>query len=166
MKYNSIGEYFYRMSNRCLALVLLPVTLLLAAYTSNQYFFSGLPWLIVDEGLLVKMTAGVAVLIIFLSAIIVWMSHPKLKALSKDPSLGNRIMGYVPIVTLRFRMLSLMLFIIGSGIFLTGSLMFFFLMSIPVFQLLIYWPVASRMAKDLRLKFEEREILKNKSLGV
>ncbi len=166
MKYNSIGEYFYRLSNRCLGLVLLPVLVVLGAYVSNQYFLTGLPWLGADETLMVRLLWAETVITLLFIALQLGMASSKLKALRPEPSLGKRITGYVPVVMARFRIFSLMLLTIGLNVFLTGELAFLFFLPFPVIFILAYWPFRIRMAKDLRLKHEESEILKNKKLGV
>jgi len=166
MRYNSIGEYFYGLSNRCLGLVLLPVLLVLAAYISNYYFFSGLPWFKVEENMLEKVVAIETGIVFLLTLFMVWMGSSKIRTLMIEPSLGKRMAGYIPIVLIRFRMFSLMVFLVGTGVFLTGELMHLVILPVPVILILACWPLRCRMAKDLRLKPEEHDVLKNKNLGV
>lgn len=165
MKYNSIGEYFYRLSNRCLGLVLLPVMVVLAAYVMDQYFFTGLPWLPIDiwlVRLIYLVTTVMAVLIFFQY----WQVARVIRPMRLEPSLGKRISSYIRIVMIRFRIYSLMLLLLGTGVFLTGDLTFLYLLPVPILMILFYWPFLYRMSKDLKLKSEEREILGNKKLGV
>jgi hypothetical protein len=165
MKYNSIGEYFYRLSNRCLGLVLFPVTVVLAAYIIDQYFFSGLPWLLAEEWLisLIYLTSTVMTFLFFFQY---WQVARAIRPMRLEPSLGKRISSYIRIVMIRFRTYSLMLLLIGTGVFLTGDLTFLYLLPVPILLILLYWPFLYRMSKDLKLRLEERDILKNKSLGV
>jgi hypothetical protein len=55
---------------------------------------------------------------------------------------------------------------IGLSVFLTAELLFLYLLLVPLLLFMTYWPVRWRVSKDLRLKHEEKEILKNKALGV
>jgi hypothetical protein len=166
MKYNSIGEFFYGLSNRCLGLVILPILLILCAYLGNQYFYTGLPPLKVDKPTLVKILCMDAGIIILLFGISVWIVSTKLKVLRVELSLGNRMAGYVIIALIRFRIFSLMILLIEIGVFLTGDKLFVYLMPIPTILVFTYWPLRSRMVRDLKLKPQEREVLKKSLLGV
>jgi hypothetical protein len=165
MKYNSIGEYFYRLSNRCLALILLPVVIILTCYFINQYFSLGLPLSeqdLDDLEILAIEISGVLVLTILFLAI----SAQKLRQLKSEPGLGKRLSGYIAIVMTRGWTFSAMLLIVGVTVFLTGKLIFLYPLLYVGILFLIYWPSPSRMSADLRLKSEERDIIKNKKLGV
>src|SRR6185436_1634523 len=97
MRYNSIGEYFYRLSNRCLALVILPVLMVWAAYAASQYFFSGLPWMELDDASLIRWvaTGGMCLLSVFG---LQWsMLRGRLKALTQEHSLGERMRLYISV---------------------------------------------------------------------
>ena len=166
MKYNSIGEYFYRLSNRCLVLVLFPVVVVLIAYSANRYFLEGLPWIKAD-GIVLGQLLGFEMGVLGLLATIQhWMVADKLKKLISEPSLGKRISGYVPVVVIRFRALSMMILAIGLIVFLTGELLLLSTLLICAFLLFVYWPFPKRMSKDLKLNQSEADILKNSSLGV
>lgn len=165
MKYNSIGEYFYRLSNRCLALILLPVVLLLIGYFINRYFSFGLPFNVLPLADFEILALEIASLLIITIAFLA-ISSRKLKRLKPEPSLGKRISGYVLVVMTRAWTFSAMLLIIGISVFLTGNLMFLYPLAYVGFLLLIYWPAPTRMASDLKLKPEERDIMRNKKLGV
>jgi hypothetical protein len=165
MKYNSIGEYFYRLSNRCLALILLPVVVILICYFLNQYFSLALPLseqVLGDWEILAIEISGILVLTILFLAI----SARKLRKLKSEPGLGKRMAGYIVIVMARAWTFSAMLLIIGVTVFLTGKLIFLYPLPYVGLLFLIYWPSPGRMAADLRLKSEERDIIKNKKLGV
>jgi hypothetical protein len=165
MKYNSIGEYFYRLSNRCLALILLPVVVILICYFLNQYFALGLPLseqvLGDPEILAIEISGMLALTILFLA-----ISVRKLRRLKSEPSLGKRMSGYILIVMNRAWTFSGMLLIVGVTVFLTGKLIFLYPLPYVGILFLIYWPSHSRMSTDLKLKTEERDIIKNKKLGV
>jgi hypothetical protein len=166
MKYNSVGEYFYKLSNRCLGLVLLPVLFILIANFFNQHFLSGLALTASTGGILVEVMTVEGSVFIILFGVMQMLVALKLKPLRNDPSLSNRISGYIPIVMIRFRFLSIMILVIGTCVFLIGDLIL--LAPLPFIAVLtfIYWPFNTRLARDLKLKPEEWDILKNKSLGV
>ena len=166
MRYNSIGEYFYRLSNRCLVLALIPVILVWIAYLINQYFLSGLPWLQPGQKILLIAIGGVGIIIILIFWVQAGVVKSKLKKILTEPSLGVKIKQYIPIVLIRFRSFSFMLLMIGLSVFLTAELLFLYLLLVPLLLFMTYWPVRWRVSKDLRLKHEEKEILKNKALGV
>ena len=166
MKYNSIGEYFYRLSNRCLGFAILPVILVWAAFLLNQNFFSGLLYLEVKDGWLIRATIGTGLLLLIVFLTQANLAKVRLRRFSAEPSLGLRIQMYISVVMIRFRFFSLMLLVIGTGIFLTTELIFLYLLPVPVISFVFYWPGRWRMARDLKLKPEEKEILKNSALGV
>jgi hypothetical protein len=149
-----------------LALALFPVMVIWISYSINQYFFSGLPWLELDDPVLIKGLVGTGILIIMIYWLQIYLSIRRLKPLITEPSLGLRIKKYIPVVLIRFRSFSLMLLVIGLGIFLTAKITFLYLLPIPLLSFIIYWPSRWRIAKDLKLKAEEKEILGNKTLGV
>ena len=166
MRYNSIGEYFYKLSNRCLVLALLPVVLIWIAFVINQKYFSGS---------LIYEINGQHLYIIVLSTGIMMASQfwfqrhksmIKLNYLQKEPSLGMRMKGYSSIVIYRFYNFSLMLLFVGVGIFISTELTFLFLIPIPIISFLLYWPSRWRMSRDLHLKVEEQQILRDDKLGV
>lgn len=166
MRYNSIGEYFYRLSNRCLALALFPVVLIWAAYLGNQYYFSGLPWLQVSKEIIREFVGAITILIIFSFGLLYILIKKRLKEIKAEPSLGLRMKLYIKVVLIRFRSFSMMVLLIGVGIFLTANLNFLFPAPIPVVLFIYFWPVHKRLSIDLSLKPEEQEVLKNKTLGV
>lgn len=47
-----------------------------------------------------------------------------------------------------------------------GDLLLLAPLPFTVVLIIVYWPFHSRMARDLKLKPEERDVLKDKSLGV
>lgn len=166
MRYNSIGEYFYRLSNRCLALALFPVILIWVAYLVNQYFFSGLPWLQFSPEIIREFVGAITILIVLSYGLLYVFIKKRLKEIKPEPSLGLRMKHYIKIVFTRFRSFSLMVLLIGVGIFLTNDLNLLFPLPIPIVLFLTHWPTHKRMTFDLKLKPEEQEVLKNKSLGV
>lgn len=165
MKYNSIGEYFYKLSNRCLALILLPILIILSTYLTLQYFNSSIiplfwewpSWKIIT----IEVSTMASLLIIHLVIVI-----RKIRKLTSEPSLGKRLSGYVAIVMLRGWTFSLMLLTIGLVTFITSDLTFLYPLPAVVLLFLIYWPSPTRMATDLNLKPEELTIIRNKKLGV
>ena len=166
MRYNSIGEYFYRLSNRCLAFALFPVIIVWILYLVNLNFFSGVPLVHLESKTiwLVVSVTGIIIMLVF-SAVYLTIKI-RLKRIMSEPSLGGRMKLYINIVWTRFGSFSFMLLLIGAGIFLTANLAFLYLLPIPVISFLFYWPSQPRMSKDLKLKPEESEVLKNKNLGV
>ena len=165
MKYNSIGEYFYKLSNRCLALILLPILTILSTYLVLLYFNRSTFLFNWDWPTWKIMILEVGIIMALLSFVMV-MVIAKLKRLAPEPSLGKRLSGYISIVMLRSWSFSFMLLTIGLITFMTSDLIFLYPLPGVALLFLIYWPSPARMSTDLRLKPEERDIIRNKRLGV
>jgi len=165
MKYNSIGEYFYKLSNRCLGLILLPLLVVLAIYLVSNYVFNTPNWIAITQlfgDQLIPLEVGILAVLTTVQLIITANS---LKQLRREPSLGKRMSDYVPVVMTRFWALSLMLLVTGCLTFFSGHLNLLYPLPVIGFLGLIQWPSVTNMARDLKLRPEEIKIMRTKTMG-
>jgi hypothetical protein len=165
MKYNSIGEYFYKLSNRCLGLILLPMLVVLAIYLVSNYVFNTPNWIAITHlsgGLLITLEVGILAVLMIIQLLLTASSTKRLK---REPSLGTRMIGYVPVVMTRSLIFSSMLLVCSGLTFFSGDLNLLYPLPMVAVFLLFYWPTPGRMADDLKLKPEERKIMHNKKMG-
>lgn len=165
MKYNSIGEYFYKLSNRCLGLILLPMLVVLAVYLVSNYVFNAPNWIAIvhlSGGQLITLEVGILAVLMIVQLL---LAARDLKRLKREPSLGTRMTGYAPAVMTRSLIFSFMLLVCGGLTFFSGDLNLLYPLPAVVALFLFYWPTPGRMAIDLKLKPEERKIMHNKKMG-
>ena len=165
MKYNSIGEYFYKLSNRCLGLILLPMLVVLAVYLVSTYIFNTPNWIAITHlsgGQLIILEVGIPAILMIIQLVLTVKS---LKQLRREPSLGKRMSYYVPIVMTRFWVLSIMLLAIGGLTFFSSNLNLLYPLPVIGFLGLIQWPSVTNMARDLKLRPEEIKIMRTKTMG-
>ena len=166
MKYNSIGEYFYQLSNRCLGFTLLPMLCLLAVYGLSYFSLVELPRVTVEEADLPSYQAVIGGLILLMFLSLYFRVRGRTNKLITEPSLGARMNGYSVVVLIRFRAFSIMLLIVGFVVFLSTEISFLYQLIVPLLAVFHYWPSRARIAVDLKLKTEEKEILRQDTLGV
>jgi hypothetical protein len=165
MKYNSIGEYFYKLSNRCLGLILLPILLVLAIYLVSNYVVNTPNWIAITQlsgDQLITLEVGILAVLMTIQLLLTARSTKRLK---REPSLGARMIGYVSVVMTRSLISSSMLLICGGLTFFSSNLNLLYPLPLVAALFFFYWPTPGRMATDLKLKPEERKIMHNKKLG-
>lgn len=161
MKYNSLREYFYKLHTTLYAIILVPLLLfvffyleinserMVPVYSKEQVIYSILTYLFC----FLMIVDGVMAYFLFRRLI---------QATFGIVSLGEKLDVYFKAIVIRTALLSGAGILMATGFFLTANAIFtvFFLIILSLISIL--WPTPNRIAKELRLKNDERTIILKK----
>lgn len=83
----------------------------------------------------------------------------KIAALRREQSLGHRLENYANLTIVRFAIISSGGLTMALGLYLTNHQVFMVLFVLNIILLSLFWPVPGKIARDLRLKGDEREMV-------
>ncbi len=157
MNFNSLGELFYKLYNRCLAVMFIPIAVFLAVY----YFLLIGKWtaIIQDEQLVTVILIIFPVLTVINLTIVHLVVASKFKALLPEPSLGIRLEKYFSIGFIRLAALASDSVLMAAGLALTGHSYFTLYFIGLLVWLFFIWPRPSRVSKDLQLRGDEKKMV-------
>ncbi len=163
MNFATLKEYFYKLSNRCYLLVLLP--LIVFIYIYQQLISGRLVPLIKDEKLGLIIIAILTAFALINLTSVHWIALRRLSLYSSENGLGRKLDRYVEIVMFRIGACSASSLMMAAGLLCTGSEvcagLFVLILAWTVFQ----WPGSRRACRDLRLKGDEEEMVLYKKDG-
>lgn len=149
MTFISIGQYFNKLQIVFVVLLIIPLLAFIALYvfadadpeTSTEYYIS---------------IPGVALLV---WALAVTTFDKKIKTARKAQGLGAKLDKYFFATIVRSGFLASASLVLAAGYFLTRNEAFTGLYLVSVFLSLIFWPTGPKVAGELRLKGDEREMI-------
>lgn len=158
MRYNSIREYFYKIHNLLFALVLIPLVTLVVLYW--QILEGNLHGPLygddmVNQALLIAMGG-----IIFSDWMIsLFLFNRRLRTIRKMKSLGERLDQYYSLTVKRFALILAGSIVLAVGFYLTENQAFTMIAVSNLVLVLLLWPFASKVCRDLQLKGDERTLV-------
>lgn len=157
MIFSSIKEYFYKLYNVCYAIILVPLGAFIYLYLELQE--GNIISLIQDanEVRLAQILFSLFVVIALTSVHLV--TKRKMKTLSKEVSLGNKMDGYYVLSLTRLGIGSGVSLFMALGLFLTNSELFGLLFLAILVWMSLQWPSPRKLCADLGLKGDERELV-------
>lgn len=157
MNFSSIKEYFYKLTNRCYLLVLLP--LLVFVYLYFQMQSKKIFPTIQDEELITLILAGITLMCLVNLTTVHLLAKKRLVRYSTEPGLGHKLDRYLEIIMLRVGAGSASSLLMALGLLLTGSELFSLLFMLILIWILFQWPSSKKACNDLRLKGDEYEMV-------
>jgi hypothetical protein len=153
----TLKEYFYKLYNRGMIMMLLPIAEFLAIY---YLILSGFLPSIIEDELTIKILLILIPIIVLLILTIVQLEVKKrLKKISDEPSLGKKLDLYFPVAKQKINSLVWVSFLLAVGFFFTSDERFSIYFGVIILLCGWHWPSPRRVARDLRLKGDEREMV-------
>lgn len=154
MKFLSIREYFYRLSNKAILLVTIAVTSIGVA----EFLRDLQPIL---EGDAVMMVFGVITALAFaeLTLVNMWYIPQRIRLIRQEFSLGLKLERYAQPVVLRLIMCVSAVVWYAMGYYLTGHLAFVLLPAGVLLLFFFFWPTRQRACRELQLKPDQRQMV-------
>lgn len=157
MKFNSIKEYFYKLYNVCYMITLIPLAIFIYLYLKLQA--------VEMNSILQKANYIFIAQVVFFVAVFVMLTivhlaiRKKMKLLSGEFGLGNKMDKYYSYAVLRISAGGLASVAVASGLFITGSEIFSVYFLLILLWMAYHWPMPKRMCAELSLKGDEKEMI-------
>jgi len=153
----TLKEYFYKLYNRGMIMMLLPIAEFLAIY---YLILSGnlLPFVYDEIAVVILLTLFPIVVLSILTIVQLEISR-RLKKISEEPSLGRKLDLYLPLAKRKIKSLVWVSFLLGIGFFFTSDERFSIYFGAVILWCAWQWPSPRKVARDLKLKGDEREMV-------
>lgn len=157
MKFSSIKEYFYKLYNVCYLATLIPLGAFIYLYLKLQ---DGNANAFIQDAQQVLVLQIVAFLFVALILTIVHLgTKKKMKTLSSELSLGNKMDRYFYLAFNRIGIGAFTSLIMGGGLMATGSELFSIFFLAILLWMASQWPTPKKLCVELSLKGDEREMV-------
>lgn len=152
MKFNSLGQFFYKLYTFIFVLMLWPIAVFIFLYKGLQ--FELLKTIALELAVeLITYTIVALAVILWLLTILVFRF--KLKAIRKISSLGERLSRYASLCIKYNAWISLGMLLLAGGYYLTENKWITIIFIASLMMPLLQWPFPRRVCKDLKLKGDE-----------
>jgi hypothetical protein len=153
----TLKEYFYKLYNRGMLMMLLPIAEFLAIY---YLILSGfLVPIVYDELLVIMLLVLFPIAVLTILTIVQLEINKRLKKISEEPSLGRKLDLYYPIAKRKIKSLVWVSLLLGVGFFFTADDRFSIYFGGIILWYAWQWPSPRKVARDLKLKGDEREMV-------
>lgn len=150
MNFITIGQYFNKLQSVLFILLIVPIL----AFSLIYYFGSAVPAEPRTEFFIVIVSA---VVMDWAMGMIIFAK--KIKSVRNEQGLGVKLDKYFKITIVRFSILSSASLMLALGLYLTGSDVFTWLYIAGLLLSGFLWPTGRKVAEDLHLKGDEREMV-------
>lgn len=156
MKYNSLGQYFYKLYTIIFILLLVPLGVFIFLYQRVQLGIQKPIEFDVNEEFVFYSVMGLAVLDwLFVTGFF----YHRLRTIRKTSSLGERLSQYANLTIVRNAVISTGMLLLAAGYYLTENkwltVVFLAALLLPVVQ----WPVPKRVCLHLKLRGDEYKMV-------
>lgn len=160
MNYNSLTEYFYKLYNRCLALMFVPVAAFLYVY--HLVLNNDISPLVHAQEFVDMILIVFPALALTHLTIVHWLSTKRLAQNAPEPSLGVRLDRYVSVVVMRMSATLVGSLLMVVGLLLTQHQYFTIYFAGIVLWTVFQWPTPRRIVSDYQLKGDEKQMVRTK----
>ncbi len=160
MNFSSIKEYFYKLYNFGMMMMLMPLVMFLFIY---YLLLSG--WvapIIQDESAMDTLLIAFPTIALATLTIVHLAGAKKFKFISTQVGLSKKLDLYFPIVKMKTRAALSLSLMMAVGLFFTGHEWFSIYFTVIVFWFLLQWPTPRKLCHNLKLKGDEREMVISK----
>lgn len=154
MKFLSIREYFYRLSNRATVLVTFAVAAIGAAE-----FLRDLQPVVEGDAVMIVLGAITLVAVAELTLVNGWYVPQRIRVIRQEFSLGLKLERYAQPVVLRLAVCVSAVVTYAIGYFLAGHLAFLLLSAAVLVLFFFFWPTRARACRELQLKPDQRQMV-------
>lgn len=157
MKFGSIKEYFYKLYNYCLLLVLVPPLAFVFLYfvwpkKASYSIFE-------NEDMTETILIIFFVLIITELTIVHLLLKRQFRQLRKEVALGVKMDRYAGLALMRIIAISACATLVSAAFFLTGNIWTAGIFALLLMWMWLQWPSPKKFCNDLSVRNDERELL-------
>jgi hypothetical protein len=156
----TLKEYFYKLYNRGLVMMLLPIAEFLGIY--YLILASFLPPIIDDSFAIRILLILIPIVVLLILTIVQLDLNKRLRKISDEPGLGKKLDLYFPVAKKKINSLAGVSFLLAIGFFLTSDDRFTIYFGVIALWCMWQWPTPRKVARELRLKGDEREMVLTK----
>lgn len=160
MNFSSLTEYFYKVYNLCLMMLLIPVAAFLFVY--YLVLTGRIDATIQSEMVLHVILISFPVLVILDLTIVHLVVRTRLAALAKEVSLGIKLEKYFAAVTPRISAVVATALFMAAGLYITAHELFTIYFLLLIAWLAFQWPTPRKVSSDLKLKGDEERMVLTK----
>src|SRR5687768_12550859 len=152
MEFITINQYFYKLYNAVLVILLLPILAFLTIYFQT---FT----LAADQPQSLSLILQILSAVLFLWVVMLLISFKKIKTIRNGQGLRVKLEKYFYLTIVRYIFISIGSLLLAYGFMLTHEDLFtgFFVVNL-VFAALL-WPAPAKVCKQLKLRGDEREMV-------
>jgi hypothetical protein len=151
MKFITIGQYFYKLSNTILLVLLVPIFSFVAVYFLSTAAAGSSP----SWATLINLSIAVAVDWIIMLLIF----DKKIKSIRKDQGLRLKLEKYFRLTIVRYTMIAAASMLLAYAFYITHDDRLTALFALNLLMLGVLWPTSSKVCNDLKLRGDEREMV-------
>lgn len=156
----TLKEYFYKLYNRSLVMMLLPIAEFLAIY---YLILSGTLSKIIEDELIGQiLLISVPIIVLAILTIVHLEAQRRCNKIADEPSLGKRLDLYQPIARRKLNSLVWVSFLLAIGFFFTSDGRFSIYFAVIIIWHAWQWPSPRKVSSDLKLKGDERKMVMTK----
>ena len=156
----TLKEYFYKLYNRGMMMLLLPIAEFLTIY---YLIFSGILPPIIDDELGVEiLVISIPIIVLTILTIVQLEARKRFEKIADEPSLGKKLDLYSPVAKRKIKSLVWCSLLLGIGFFLTSDQRFSIYFGAIIGWCAWQWPSPRKISRDLKLKGDEREMVMTK----
>ena len=159
MRFNSVKEYFYKLNNTGYQLMMVPLILFIYFY-SQSYFYDSQP-LIEPRFNTYLLYALLGISLITLT-IVHMRTRNKATRIATEVGLGIKLEKLGSVLITRMIWKAVITVLMPLGLLATGNQVFSILFGVTLAWFFLQWPTPSRVAKLLKLRGDEREMVLSK----
>jgi hypothetical protein len=160
MNFSSLTEFFYKVYNLCLFMLLVPMAAFLFVY--YLVLTGKISPTIESEIVLQTILISFPVLVILDLTIVHLVVRKRLVLLAKEVSLGIKLEKYFAVVTPRISAVVATALFMAAGLYMTTHELFTIYFLLLLVWLAFQWPTPRRVSKDLKLKGDEETMVLTK----
>jgi hypothetical protein len=152
MEFITINQYFYKLYNAVLVILLLPILAFLVIYF--QYFTMST---LQAQSLALDARVIGAVALLWVALLLI--SAKKIKTIRSVQGLRAKLEKYFYLTIVRYLLISLGSLILAYGFLITQEDKFTGIFILNFFAAILLWPSPSKVCRQLRLRGDEREMV-------
>jgi len=153
----TLKEYFYKLYNRSMLMLLLPIAEFLAIY---YLILSGvLPPIIEDQLGIEILLISIPIIVLVILTIVHLEVSKRCKRIAEELSLGKKLDMYSPVAKRKINSWVWGSFLLAIGFFLTSDERFSIYFGVIILWCAWQWPLPRKVSRDLKLKGDEREMV-------
>ena len=157
MKFQSIKEYFYKLTTIGFILLLLPLVVFIFLY----YYLGNQEQAITDQQSEILLISALVIIFLITLTIVHWLYNIRVRRLRKLIELAMKMDGFFSLTFLKLSTYCTCGLISSVGFYLTANSMFTGLFILIAIAAVIQWPSPSSFCRRMNLRGPERDMVLN-----
>ncbi len=157
MKFQSIKEYFYKLTTIGFILLLLPLVVFIFLY----YYLGNQEQAITDQQSEILLLSALVIIFLIILTIVHWLYNVRIRSLKKRIELAMKMDGFYSLTFLKLSTYCTCGLIASVGFYLTANSMFTGLFILIAIAAVIQWPSPSSFCRRMDIRGAERDMVLN-----